>query len=81
MVDWQFTVFCREVGFVEIYAFLVLIFFGQKCISAIFITFCISVQCHSLLLGHYETADLPPAPLSEGDLLISIQYLLSQIDR
>ena len=56
-------------------------FFGQKCISAIFITFCISVQCHSLLLGHYETADLPPAPLSEGDLLISIHYLLSQIDR
>ena len=42
MVGWQFTVFCREVGFVEIYSFLVLIFFGQKCISAIFITFCIS---------------------------------------
>ena len=40
MVDWQFTVFCREVGFVEIYAFLVLNFFGQKCISAICITFC-----------------------------------------
>ena len=31
MVDWQFTVFCREVGFVEIYALLVLIFLGQKC--------------------------------------------------
>ena len=26
MVDWQFTVFCREVGFVIIYAFFVLFF-------------------------------------------------------
>ena len=26
MVDWKFTVFCREVGFVVIYAFFVLIF-------------------------------------------------------
>ena len=24
-----------------------------------------AVQCHSLLPGHYETADLPPVPLSE----------------
>ena len=40
-----------------------------------------AVQCHSLLPGHYVTADLPPVPLSEGDLLISIHYLLSQIDR
>ena len=44
MVDWQSTVFCRKVGFVEIYAFLVLIFFGQICISAIFITFSISAD-------------------------------------
>ena len=44
MVDWQYTVFCREVRFVEIYAFLVLIFFGQKSTPAIFITFCISAR-------------------------------------
>ena len=35
MVDWQFTVFCREVGFVVIYAFLVLIFCGNICVCAI----------------------------------------------
>ena len=35
MVDWQFTVFCREVGFVVIYALLVLIFCGNICVCAI----------------------------------------------
>ena len=40
-----------------------------------------AAQCQTLLPGHYETADLPPVPLSEGDLLISIHHLLSQIDR
>ena len=29
MVDWQFTVFCREVEFDVIYAFLVLIFLDK----------------------------------------------------
>ena len=50
MVDWQFTVFCREVGFVEIYAFLVLIFLA-KIVSAIFITFCISAAIISAIAG------------------------------
>ena len=40
MVDWQFTVFCREVGIVVIYEFLVLIFCGKICVCAIWITFC-----------------------------------------
>ena len=35
MVDLKFTVFCREVGFVVIYAFLVLIFCGNICVCAI----------------------------------------------
>ena len=50
MVDWQFTVFCREVGFVEIYAFLVLIFLA-KIVSAFFITFCISAAIISAIAG------------------------------
>ena len=36
MVDWKFTVFCREVGFVEFYAFLVL-FFLAKNVSLLFL--------------------------------------------
>ena len=35
MVDWQFTVFCRKVEFVVIYAFLVLIFCGNICVCPI----------------------------------------------
>ena len=36
MVDWQFTVFCCKVGFVEIYAFLVLIFLAKN-VSLLFL--------------------------------------------
>ena len=36
MVDWQFTVFCREVGFVEIYVFMVLIFLAKN-VSLLFL--------------------------------------------
>ena len=36
MVDWQFTVFCHEVGFVKIYTFLVLIFLAKN-VSLLFL--------------------------------------------
>ena len=37
MVDWQFTIFCRKVGFVEIYAFLAN-FFLAKNVSLLFLS-------------------------------------------
>ena len=40
MVDWKFTVICCGVGFVVIYAFLVLFFCGQICACAIQIAIC-----------------------------------------
>ena len=46
MVDWQFTVFCHEVRFVEIYAFLVL-FFLAKNVSLLFVLLFASLMtCH-----------------------------------
>ena len=51
MVDWQFTVFCREVGFVEIYAFLVLIFLAKN-VSLLFL-----LLFPSLVIGILERDD------------------------
>ena len=45
--DRQFTVFCREVGFVEIYAFLVLIFLA-KYVSLLFLLLFPSLYIHSM---------------------------------
>ena len=50
MVDWQFTVFCREVGFVEFYAFLVL-FFLAKNVSLLFLLLFASLCLTYFVLG------------------------------
>ena len=60
MVDWQFTVFCRKVVFVEIYAFLVVIFLA-KYVSLLF-----SLLFPSLLMA--ETRKLCGwSPTMEGN--------------
>ena len=66
MVDWQFTVFCRKVRFVVIYAFLVLIFCGNICVCAIYITFCNSAAHMTLL---YQQHEKTPPPLERGSYL------------
>ena len=58
MVDWQFTVFCREVRFVEIYAFLVLIFLA-KIVSAFLLLFA-SLLPSSLLSPVATSSSFPP---------------------
>ena len=58
MVDWQFTVFCCKVGFVEIYAFLVLIFLAK--IVSVFLLLFASLLPSSLLSPVATSSSFPP---------------------
>ena len=65
--DRQFTVFCREVGFVKIYAFLVL-FFLTKYVSLLFLLLFPSLHpgIYSQLESFYYSFDLLMCPIKKA---------------